>query len=236
VRYWLKDLAIDDPTDSIVRTRIYFALRRVGIPLSIPAHAIFMTAESSERQAQKARSDIQRRIAVLRRMELFSQLSIEECTRLAEGLRDAPFTRGETITRQGAEAHWLYIISDGEAAVRVKVEGGIEREVARLKTGDFFGEMSLLTGERRSATVVAVTDVECYRLDKDAFQELLDRRPELAELVADVLAKRRLELSAVKDNLDQDARREQLRVTRTDLVGKIRKFFALEEDGHSDHQ
>jgi small-conductance mechanosensitive channel/CRP-like cAMP-binding protein len=235
VRYWLKDFAIDDPTDGVVRTRIYFALKRLGIPLSIPAHAIFLTSDTTERRAEKTREDIARRIHALRRMELFSDLSIEETTRLAEGLHVAPFTRGETITRQGAEAHWLYIITQGEAAVRVRVEGGIEREVARLRAGDFFGEMSLLTGERRSATVVAVTDVDCYRLDKAEFQKLLERRPELAEQVADVLAKRRLELSAVKENLDIESRREQLRVTRTDLVGKIRTFFALEDDRHSGH-
>jgi small-conductance mechanosensitive channel/CRP-like cAMP-binding protein len=233
VRYWLKDLAVDDPTDSVVRTRIYFALRRVGIPLSIPAHAIFMTSDTTERRAEKNREDIARRLLALSRMELFADLSTEERTRLAQGLHVAPFTRGETITRQGAEAHWLYIISDGEAAVRVKVEGGIEREVARLKAGDFFGEMSLLTGERRAATVVAITDVDCYRLDKAEFQKLLERRPELTEVVADVLAKRRLELSAVKENLDVESRRERLRVTRTDLVGKIRTFFALEDDRRS---
>ena len=82
---------------------------------------------------------------------------------------------------------------------------------------------------------MAVTDVDCYRLDKAEFQKLLERRPELAEQVADVLAKRRLELSAVKENLDVESRREQLRVTRTDLVGKIRTFFALEDDRHSGH-
>jgi small-conductance mechanosensitive channel/CRP-like cAMP-binding protein len=233
VRYWLKDLAVDDPTDSIVRTRIYFALRRVGIPLSIPAHAIFMTEDSSERRAEKTQKDLARRIAALRRVELFASLSDEERARLADGLRVAPFTRGETITRQGAVAHWLYVISEGEAAVRVRVEGGIEREVARLAAGDFFGEMSLLTGERRAATVVAVTDVDCYRLDKAEFQKLLERRPELAEGLADVLAKRRLELSAVKEDLDAESRHERLRVTRTDLVGKIRTFFALEDERNS---
>ena len=235
VRYWLKDLAVDDPTDGVVRTRIYFALRRLGIPLSIPAHAIFLTSDTSERRAEKTREDVAKRIQALGRMELFANLSTEETARLAEGLHLAPFTRGETITRQGAEAHWLYIIIDGEAAVRVRVEGGIEREVARLRAGDFFGEMSLLTGERRAATVVAVTDVDCYRLDKAEFQKLLERRPELAEQVADVLAKRRVELAAVKENLDVESRREQLRVTRTDLVGKIRTFFALEDDRRSGH-
>jgi small-conductance mechanosensitive channel len=57
VRYWLTDLAVDDPTDSAVRTRIYFALRRAAIPLSIPAHAIFMTQESRERKVEKSEEE-----------------------------------------------------------------------------------------------------------------------------------------------------------------------------------
>ena len=233
VRYWLKDLAVDDPTDSVVRTRVYFALRRVGIPLSTPSQSILLTTDSSERRAEKTREDLTRRVQALGRVELFAALSDEERAALAEGLRVAPFTRGEAITRQGAEAHWLYVISQGEAAVRVRVEGGVEREVARLSAGNFFGEMSLLTGERRAATVVAITDVVCYRLDKSEFQRLLERRPELAELLADVLAKRRVELLAVKEDLDAESKREQLRVTRTDLVGKIRTFFALEDERSS---
>jgi CRP-like cAMP-binding protein len=86
--------------------------------------------------------------------------------------------------------------------------------------------MSLLTGERRSATVVALTDVDCYRLDHSAFKALLERRPEIAEHVADVLAKRRVELVAVRENLDLAAQRERLRTTRIDLLSRIRNFFA----------
>src|SRR5262249_5033754 len=52
VRYWLTDLAVDDPTDSAVRARIYFALKRAGIPLSMPAHAVFVTEENVERKQE----------------------------------------------------------------------------------------------------------------------------------------------------------------------------------------
>ncbi|HMJ10367.1 MAG TPA: mechanosensitive ion channel family protein, partial [Polyangiaceae bacterium] len=228
VRYWLTDLARDDPTDSVVRTRIYFALRRSNIPLSMPAHALFVTSETSERRAQKSRADLEQRMSALSKVDLFNGLSQEEREHLAEGLKFTPFTRGETITRQGREAHWLYIIVKGEAVVKVSASERPEREVARLKAGDFFGEMSLLTGAPRSATVVAHSDVECYRLDRVIFQELLERRPEIAEQVAEVLARRRLELAGIRDNVDQDSN-GRLRDTQTDLLGKIRRFFALDE-------
>lgn len=229
VRYWLTDLAMDDFTDSVVRTRVWFALRRAGIPLSIPAHALFVTEESRTRREEKEQKDRARALGALQRIELFRELTDEDRGELAEGLRYAPFVRGEIVTRQGAEAHWLYIIVDGEVLVRVS-EGGQEREVARLRDGQFFGEMSLMTGSPRSATVVAVTDVECYRLDKSVFQTLLRRRPELAEHVAATLAERRVRLEAVAKDLDDAAHASTVAVAKSDLLARIRDFFGLAHD------
>ena len=99
--------------------------------------------------------------------------------------------RGESITRQGAEAHWLYLITRGEAEVRVSADGNnLSERVATLGEGDFFGEMGMMTGEARAATLIALSDVECYRLDKEAFNDVLQRRPEIAEDISVVLARR----------------------------------------------
>jgi small-conductance mechanosensitive channel/CRP-like cAMP-binding protein len=227
VRYWLTRLNADDATDSIVRTRIYFALKRASIPLSIPAHAVFLTEESKEREELKAGKEQQRRMRALRKVEFFEQLAGADQARLAAGLRYAPFASGEVMTRQGDEAHWLYLILEGEALVTVRGEGGLERPVARLGRGSLFGEMSLMTGAPRAATVVATTDVECYRLDKAVFQEVLRDRPELAERAAEILARRTLGLEAARHELDEEARRRQLESAKTDLLGRIRSFFGL---------
>jgi CRP-like cAMP-binding protein len=228
LRYWLTNIAIDDPTDSVIRTRIYYALNRAGIPLSIPAHAIFLTEESAERKQEKSRADSERRLDALRHIGIFAGLSEDDQKLLAEHLHRAPFAPNEVMTRQGAEAHFLYVIVNGEASVRVANPQGIEREVARLGAGDFFGEMSLLTGERRSATVVALATVDCYRLDKSAFQELVEKRPEVTERIAALLARRQSELGAIREDLDVSATQDRL--SQSDLLSKIRNFFGLEED------
>ncbi|MCC6553909.1 MAG: mechanosensitive ion channel [Polyangiaceae bacterium] len=225
-RYWLTNLAVDDSTDSAVRTRIFFALRRANIPLSIPAHAVFVTEESHARREQKTQVDLERRMVALSRVELFSCLSEDDRASLAARLRYSPFTRGEVLTRQGAEAHWLYLVVAGEVAVRVSVDG-TEREVARMSDGSFFGEMSLMTGEPRSATVVALSDVECYRLDKKAFQEIVQRRPEIAEPIAAILARRRMGLQAAVEDLTAEARQGRLHEAKVDLLAKMRAFLQL---------
>jgi small-conductance mechanosensitive channel/CRP-like cAMP-binding protein len=228
-RYWLTDLVADDLTDSAVRARVYFALKRAGIPLSMPAHAVFVTEENVERKQEKNRLDRERRLRAVGHVDLFDSLDDATRDRLAERLRYAPFTRGEAMTRQGAEGHWLYMIVAGEAAVHVAADGA-EKEIARLKAGQFFGEMSLMTGARRTATVIAVSDVECYRLDKVAFQDILHERPEIAESVAAILASRKAGLNAALEGLDHDARERRMADERRAILHKIRDFFGLSDD------
>ena len=227
VRYWLTDFSVDDPTDCVVRTRIYFALKRAGIPLSIPAQAVFLTEESRERNEAKAGKDRERRLKALASVSIFAHLDAADRNELADSLKFSPFSRNEILTHQGAEAHWLYMVIEGEVSVRVSVEGAPEREVARLKDGDFFGEMGLVTGAPRSATIVALTSIECYRLDKAAFQAIIRRRPELAEEVAAVLAKRSVELEAVKENMGEEAKLRRIATAKTDHLASIRKFLSL---------
>ncbi|PYS84101.1 MAG: mechanosensitive ion channel protein MscS [Acidobacteria bacterium] len=228
VRYWLTDLAQTDPTDSVVRSRVYFALRRAGVPLSIPARSLFLTEEDEGRRSRKSQEETERRAGALARVELFRTLTDEERRELAGRLKDAPFARGEAMTRQGAEAHWLYVIRSGEADVRFTGEDGLTQKVASLGGGDFFGEMGLMTGAPRTATVFARTDVECYRLDKESFKDILRRRPEIAEDISHVLARRRAELDAVREGLSEEATRQRMRNHQGDLLRRIRNFFSLD--------
>jgi small-conductance mechanosensitive channel len=224
VRYHLSDLSADDPTDSVVRTRVYFALSRAGIPLAMPAHAVFLTEDSAERKHHKRSADLERRVAVIARIALFHEIDENERLEIANSLHRAPFARGEILTREGADAHHLYVIYEGQVSVRVR-EAGTDREVAKLGEGEFFGEMSLLTGEKRAATVVALTDVECYRLDAEAFKHLLERRPETAEKVAAELAERRVALLATRERIGD--RKSLVDENQRDLLKKIRSFFQI---------
>jgi small-conductance mechanosensitive channel/CRP-like cAMP-binding protein len=245
VRYWLTDIAVDDPTDSSVRIRIFYALKRADIPLSIPAHSLFVTELSNKRQIRKHEQEIEQKLANLRNVELLRTMTESELRELATHVRYAPFAKGEVITRQGAEAHWLYIIIKGEVSVRVSViningiQGTknlateatknltVEKEVSRLKAGSFFGEMSLMTGEPRASTVVALEEVECYRLDKAAFESILSERPEIAKDISKVLARRRVELESVKQGLDKEIHQEQVDATQVHILKSIKDFFGL---------
>src|SRR5256885_15998720 len=103
------------------------------------------------------------RETALKGVMILQPLTAQEFTELADRLSVAPFRRGEVITRQGNEAHFLYIITKGEVEVRVSVGGESEsRGVATLHAGDVFGAMGLMTGEQRSGTGEGLSGVVCY--------------------------------------------------------------------------
>jgi small-conductance mechanosensitive channel/CRP-like cAMP-binding protein len=225
-RYWLNDLSQPDPTDSLVRTRIYAALRREGIPLATPSQSIRVTEVDETHDEHRRVEDLDRKRAALNSLNLFQTLTPEERAALAPALVTTHFMRGEAITRQGAEAHWLYIIAEGDANVEVTRDHKTQH-VAELHAGDLFGEMGLMTGEPRTATVNAATDVTCYRLGKEAFVEIIRERPAVAEQISAVLAGRRGELDAIRDQLDADANNERVHTMQNHLLRSIRQFFNL---------
>jgi CRP-like cAMP-binding protein len=230
IRYWLTDLNVDDGTDSAVRVRAWYALRRAGIPLSIPASTVFLTHETVEREQRKDAEDLAERMTALASVDLFRGLPEKLRKDLAHQLQYAPFGAGEAVTREGDKDDGLYMLVRGEATVRIGA-GREAREVATLRPGQFFGEMSLMTGEARTATVVAATDLVTYRVTKDAFHHILQHTPEIADQIAEVLVQRRSALSAARDERD-DTRRKRMQTAKQDLLGKIRGFFGINGDAN----
>lgn len=234
VRYWLTDLAHDDGTNSRVRARVYTALRRAGIPLAVPAQTAWVQLEDEHRAESKIKRRTMERVEALRQLPLFRSLTDAERETLAEGMSHVIYTAGETITRQGAVAHWLYVLTSGTAEIRMHFDpdgdGPLPSQtkvVTTLHAPDVFGEMGLMTGEARSADVVATSDVDCYRLGKETFERVLLPRPEIAQELSAKLAARRVELIAVRDNLDDSAKTARESMERDRILGGIKSFFGL---------
>jgi CRP-like cAMP-binding protein/small-conductance mechanosensitive channel len=226
VRYWIDDLWRNDSTNSDVRERVYSALKRADIPLAIPAAALFLEQEDSVKAERKAARAVQTKLGTLDAVELFRSLDDDERRALAQTARRTPFGRAEVITRQGAKANWLYVLAKGEVEVRISTPDG-DRRVAVLSAPSFFGEMALMTGQPREATVVALTEVECLRIDKADFQGILQKRPAIAERISEILAARRVELDAARGGLDAEGRSQRLSHENIRILTGIRQFFGL---------
>jgi len=234
VRYWLLDLAADDPTNSRVRARVFTALRRASIPLAVPAQTNFVEVQDEKRLANRKEKRTAERLEALRAVSLFRHLKEAELETLAQGMNHMIYTAGEVMTRQGATAHWLYVMTSGKAEVRANVDPDGDgpapmhaKVVARLEAPDFFGEMGLMTGEPRAADVCAISDVDCFRLGKETFERVLLERPEIANELSENMATRRLELIAVRDGLDKETRLS-LHASEADrILSGIKGFFGL---------
>lgn len=224
VRYWLTDLAVDDPTDSAVRTHIYAALARAGIRLPVPEQNIHVIKEGEKQNQARHSRETLRRIEALHQIELFQSFSESELQALAESLKFAPFAKGDVITKQGAVAHWLYILTKGETEVMLETPAG-KRSLNAIQAPNFFGEMGLMCGTPRSATVIAKTDVECYQLDKKAFESIIHSRPSIAEEITQVLVARQAELNTMQDDLAEALRAKAQQ--HTEILSRIKRFFGL---------
>ena len=215
------------PTNSVVRTRIYTALKRAGIPLARPTQQVFFTSADDSEEEKRLERHKEKRGVAIRALDLFKSLTPSELTLVIDHVHYAPFTAGETITKQGAVAHWLYILASGTVEIRTRLASGEEKAVAALEAPNFFGEAGMMTGEPRGADVVAVSDVECYRLEKAGFETIIRERPEIAALMSVILAKRRMELVGAREGLDAETRKARESVEQERILGRIQGFFGL---------
>jgi CRP-like cAMP-binding protein len=223
LRYFLTDFQEDDTTDSMVRVHLFASLQRAGIRIAEPQHTVHAVQRDEAHAETVKKRELTRRLQVLNSVPLFAGLSEGEKSDIAERLQYAPFARGDAITKQGNAAHWLYLLAFGEAEVHYEPRGGKPQLVGAVQAGQFFGEMALISGESRSATVTAKTDVECYRLDRASFQELLRTRPELAAEVRRIIGMRKSDLDQARDAFARVP--ESVEEKKTRLLTRIKRFF-----------
>jgi small-conductance mechanosensitive channel/CRP-like cAMP-binding protein len=224
VRYRLIDYLPDDPTDSEVRKRIWYALHRHNIEIPYPGYNVFTTELTAERAHEKAERERARRLELVARVGILAPLADAERAHVADELRHVVHGDGEVILRAGQPGDSLYIIWSGAVSVRLDVDE-LEKEVATLGAGEFFGEMSLLTGEPRRATVVAKGDVECYVIDRAPFEQILRRNARLAEEIGRLLSEREMRNKIEREGLSAEAAR--VHADHQALLSRIKDFFGL---------
>jgi CRP/FNR family transcriptional regulator/CRP/FNR family cyclic AMP-dependent transcriptional regulator len=125
------------------------------------------------------------RLRHLQRVPLFSGFNERELRRIADMSRIIEIPAGTVITELGQPGDAFFVVIDGAVAARTPVRAG-----SQLGPGDFFGEMSLLDGEPRSATTVAITDVRLLAVDRSNFWRLLEETPDLIRRILTILSRR----------------------------------------------
>jgi len=216
VRFWVSDFEADERAKDLVRSLVYYAFKRHNITIPYPIQ-VEMSAEEGDLAPVKTGVGS----GALSSVALFSTLTEAERTEMLAIARPLLYSTGEAIVRQGQAGRSLFVVLRGEASVTL---AGTEGEVARLKTGDVFGEMSLLTGEQRNATVTAITDCDLLEIDADGFRRLVLTNPSVLERVATVTATRKDELDRHRDT---HATAAVTADTPHSLLMRVRQFLRL---------
>jgi small-conductance mechanosensitive channel/CRP-like cAMP-binding protein len=216
VRVWTTDFAADERIRDRIRSQIYYAFRRNGISIPYPIQVqIDQPAPAPSPDARGPRT------ATIDAVNIFAPLTAEQRIELADSARSSLYAEGELIVREGDRGSSMFIVSTGEASVRL---GEVESEIAHLNHGDFFGEMSLLTGEPRTATVTAATDCELLEIGADAFRRVVLPDPAVVERITSAVSARRSELESHRAL--KAARPAQVEAPHS-FLARVRHFLRL---------
>lgn len=205
-------------------TRVWYAAQRNGITIPYPITTLYKTEVPYSPSQPNSVAQI---VPVLRANELFRDLTDGEAATLAAEVQLERYAAGEAIIREGSEGDCFYILVDGRCSVFVNAADGQEVSVASIERGSVLGEMSLLAGTPRSATVVASSDVLAARIGKEALSHLLAQRKELLKTFAHYAAGRSKEIDAARFKAGHSARTDVSSVDEMALGERIRRFFGL---------
>jgi len=211
-----------------VNSRIWYQLKRHGIEIPFPIRTIHMH-EAPDMEEHRQSKALRKAAELFSRVDIFRELDDEIVRQLASSSQRKLFDAGEVLVREDEEGDSLFVVEKG--AVRVTKSDpeaeGRHVDLAILEEGAFFGEMSLLTGEPRSATIIARDACGVLVLTKQALALTLEADPRIAELLSRALAARRLDtMETLEDHRGQAAAEISLEDEQT-FLRKIRSFFSL---------
>jgi len=224
IRYYFA--AYDDyrRLESEIYRLIWYHFRRHAIEIPFPVRDVFLHRAAPAVQMRETPAERLER--ALRTVDLFRPLSDDELRRVMARSRPLHYAAGERVIEEGSPGDSFFIIDQGQVLVSKRM-GGANREIARLMEGQFFGEMALLTGERRSATIEAATDVDLFMIDKPAFQDILAANPTIAVDISTLLSERRDALTHAQDDLTAPLPAPGAGELKNDILGRIRAYFGL---------
>jgi small-conductance mechanosensitive channel/CRP-like cAMP-binding protein len=224
LKFYLNDYASRERIEGEVMAYIWYAFQRNGIEIPYPQRVVH-TAQPPDLTALRA-IELAGIEEQFRGIDFLAVLDAQAVHMLAEHAQKRIYLSGEIVVREGEKGEEFFVIMEGDADVMIKT-GGETTRVATLKKGQFFGEMSLLTGTPRSATVQATSQLTVTVIGKNAMSQVLSRNLDLARQFGTVLAARQSELATTRETADRTARLRAGTEDGHSLTARILSFFGL---------
>jgi small-conductance mechanosensitive channel/CRP-like cAMP-binding protein len=214
VMFWIEDFETDDAAYDQVRTAIYYAFRRRGIEIPYP----MQVEMSKELPVPDVEGQTAERERLIGSVDLLRTLTTDQRRLVAASTRTVEYADGEAMVRQGESGDSMYIVCSGRASVMID---GRSQPIATIEPGGYFGEMSMLTGDPRTASVIAKGDVVALEIGAGVFRQLGELSPHAIERVAIAAATRRAELEGARASIQAAAVVE----APNNLLARVRRFL-----------
>jgi small-conductance mechanosensitive channel/CRP-like cAMP-binding protein len=228
MKYWIDNFPTHPDIRDRVMSNIWYQFRRRGIGIPFPIRDVNLFTVTPEQKEKERTEQVAGIMKKLDRVDLFSPLSEEERKRIAERAAIQRYAAGENIVRQDEEGDSFFIITSGEVEITKTGSSGRSTSLTRLESGAYFGEMSLLTGEKRTATVTALEDTDVIDINKACMAEVLEANPSIAEALSRKLEHRLTDTSEKMAELAKEtATKERDEEKGKHLLKRIRTFFHL---------
>lgn len=218
IKYWAEDYTKYPDTDALIRQRVWYVFNREKIDFAFPTRTVYMAEKREEATLVEYVNTVSEK---LRQVPLFVPLAEEELEKLAKASTTRVYAPGEAIVRRGQEGNSMFVVIRGGVKVQIP-ENNYQKTINTLRTNDFFGEMSLLTGQPRTATVIADEETEVLQIKKTALRPLFEANPNLMQAICDIIEERRTLLISKEGQSS-----EQLGEADGGVLSSIRKFFGF---------
>jgi small-conductance mechanosensitive channel len=215
-QFWIEDYAVDRLARDQVRSHLWYTFRRRNIEIPWPIQVEYARTEAPLRSD----ADVARATEQLAAVDLFATLGAEARHLLATAATHHLFAAGEAIVRQGESGDSMFIVLQGRARVTIEPSG---QEVAVIPVGGFFGEMSMLTGDARTATVTALDDVGLLEISSPAFRGLAASNPGLLDHISTIVGSRRTGLEEARATATAGVVPE----AKQSFLDRMRRFLTL---------
>jgi small-conductance mechanosensitive channel/CRP-like cAMP-binding protein len=232
IRYWVipTEVSEAEATNAVWGSLLHH-LHHAGLKPAYPKQDVLHAPLSSHSPNPQGHLDLER---LLMRTAIFAGLNEQEIHLIAETARQRTFAENGVLVREGEAGSSMFLLIEGILHVRLEARADHPPiRLAILKPGDFFGEISLLTNEPRSATVVAATDCLVCEITKDCMEHILTHRPEVGTALSMAVAERRLRLSAALANASPAQRITETGTLAEQILSKMWTYFGLGRIGNS---
>ncbi|HYA86496.1 MAG TPA: mechanosensitive ion channel family protein [Nitrospirota bacterium] len=227
LRYTISDFAQYVDIEAEIMNLLWYRFKRAGINIPMPIRDVRLTHVTPESALADREGQAEESLVLMEKVEMLTALSKVELKNLVNQVRTETYSVGEVPVRQGDQGDSFYIIKSGKVDVVVEKSPGEKAVVATLGPGNFFGEMSLLTGAVRTASIHVKEDAEFIVIDKGSFGTTLVNNPSIAESLSRILSERQAGLDAERERLDASALERRKKDVSGKMLSKIREFFGL---------